>query len=106
MNKGEIETYCYMVQRGKPAAMVPVQERYLEEVVALVKRLPSLKVYIERLDKGWATLWIYKYPHILEVIKSVPQVPNTVFDHWALGKLFGYEEAAILEFIEIKHEQN
>jgi len=99
LNRGEIDAYCYMVQKGKPAAMVSVHERYLKEAIALVTRLHGLKVYTENLTAEWAILWIYRYPHILEVIKSVPQVPDTVFDHWLLGKLFGYEEAAIQEFL-------
>ena len=103
LNRAEIDAYCYMVQRGKPAAMVSIQERHLKEAVALVTDLYQLKVYTENLVEGWTTLWIYRYPHILEVIKSVPQVPDTVFDHWLLGKLFGYEEVAIQEFLGTKH---
>lgn len=98
METGEVTAYCYMVHRGKPAAMVPVQERYRKDVISLVTN-QDLKVYTEPLAEGWFTLWIYKYQHILDVIKSVPQAPNSVFDHWILGKLFGYEESAIQEFL-------
>lgn len=104
LNRGEIDAYCYMVQRGKPAAMLSIQEKYLDEVITLVTELYKLKVHVEKLAEGWAILWIYRYSHILEVIKSLPQVPDTVFDHWLLGKLFGYEEVAIQEFLETKHE--
>lgn len=103
LNRGEIDTYCYLVQRGKPAAMLSVQKRYLDEAIALVSELHRLMFYTEKLTEDWGVLWIYRYPHILEVIKSLPQVPNTVVDHWLLGKLFGYEEIAIQEFLETKH---
>lgn len=96
---GQVDAYCYMVERGKPAALVPVQERWLEEVSRLVTDTYGLKVYTESLSDGWAGLWIYKYPHVLEVIKAMRQAPQTVFDHWALGKLFGYTEEAIHEFL-------
>lgn len=103
INRGEIGAYCYMVKRGKPAAMIPIQERYAPEAISLIEK-HELNSYTEWLSEGWKTLWIYKYPHILEVIKSVPQAPSAVFEHWLLGKLFGYEEAAIHEFIEAKPE--
>lgn len=90
-----------MVQRGKPAAVIPVPERDINKVIALVNCESSLKAYIEPLADGWVSLWIYKYPHILDVIKTVPQAPESAFDHWVLGKLFGYEEAAIQEFLSV-----
>jgi hypothetical protein len=102
LDSGELDAYCYMVQRGKPAALVPVKGRYLEEALAVITARYGLKSYAEELANGWCMLWIYKYPHILEVIKATPQAPKTVFDHWVLGKLFGYEEAAIEDFLKTK----
>jgi len=96
---GEIQAYCYMVQRGKPAAMVPIQKRHLKKAVTFIVKEFDLKYHIDLLCEGWATLWIYKQPHIREVIKTVSDKPETVFDHWVLGKLFGYEEAAIGDFL-------
>ena len=106
MDKGEIRTYCYMVQTGKPAALIPFQERHVDAAVVFVTVELGLSTYIEKLAEGWVSFWIYKYPHILEVIKSTPQAPKTAFDHWVLGKLFGYEEAAIQEFLSVTHVQS
>lgn len=100
--KGEITAYSYMVERGKPAAMVAIQERYIEEVISFIESTFNLKTYIENLSDGWKTLWIYKYQHILDIIKLVPQAPQSVMDHWILGKLFGYEESVIQDFISTK----
>ncbi len=91
----KIQVYCYMVQRGKPAAMLPIQEKLLGKAITLVVKDHSLNYHIGQLCKGWITFWIYKQPHILEVIKTVPDKPETIFDHWVLGKLFGYDEVAI-----------
>lgn len=77
-----------MVKREKPAAMSPIQERYLPEAISFIEKL-ELNMHTKWFSKGWATLWIYKYTHILEVIKSVPQAPSNVFGHWLLGILFG-----------------
>lgn len=95
---GRLRVYCEMVQRGKPAAMFPIQARYANEAKTIIQSY-GLHEYLEKLAEGWLTLWIYKFPHILEVIKSVPQAPSTAYDHWVLGKLFGYSEEVIHEFI-------
>jgi hypothetical protein len=102
---GEINAYCYMVQRGKPAALLPIKEKDAVGAIALVELL-GLKSYQEILADGWVSLWIYKYPHILEVIKSIPQEPKTAIEHWILGKLLGYEEAAIQDFLTTKASEN
>lgn len=101
MDKSKILAYCYMVQRGKPAALIPVPERDINDAVALVNREHGIKAYTESLAEGWVSLWIYKYTHILDVIKALPQAPKSTFDHWVLGKLFGYEEVAIQEFLSV-----
>lgn len=96
---GELEAYCYMIHRGgKPAASVAIQDRYLETAASIVES-HGLKYHVEELSPGWKTFWVYQYPHILDVIKALPQAPETVFDHWALGKLFGYSEESIQNFL-------
>lgn len=99
-DKTELLIYCQMVQRGKPAASIPVKEVYMEEAQNLVNDF-GLRVYAEPLSEGWITLWIYNYQHILEIIKTVPDKPETAFDHWVLGKLFGYDESSIGEFLTV-----
>jgi hypothetical protein len=99
--KGELNVYCYMVQRGKPAACLPLQERYVDEGKSFVAS-KGLHTYIQQLSEGWVTLWIYKHQHIHEVINHMPQVPDSVIDHWMLGKLFGYDENSISEFLSQK----
>lgn len=100
MNYEELRAYCFLVKRGKPAASIPLQERDVSEACKLVDQEEKLHHYIERLADDWVTFWVFRYPHILEVIKNIPQTPKTAFDHWVLGKLFGYEEGAIQEFIQ------
>ena len=78
--------------------MMPIQSRYEKEVKSIINGY-GLNCYVEKLAEDWLTIWIYKLPFILEVIKSTPQAPKTTFDHWVLGKLFGYSEEAIQEFI-------
>lgn len=100
---GKVETYCYMVKRGKSAAMIPIKNSQLNGLKNIIETRFELKTYVEDLVDGeWTTLWIYKKDYILDIIKSLPEQPKTVFDHWVLGKLFGYSDEAIEEFIRAK----
>lgn len=99
---GKVDTYCYLVQRGKPCAMLPIQERYLLKVKEHIKKIYGLKIYNEKLSDGWLTLWIYKDDFMIEIIKSLPEKPKTIYDHWVLGKAFGYSDEAIKEFLSTK----
>ena len=99
---GRIDVYCYMVKNGKPAALVPVKLCYEKEAIKYVKSY-DLKALSEELSKGWVMIWIYKYPHILEVIKSLPpSEPKTIYEEWILSKLFGYDEESIKRFLTEK----
>jgi hypothetical protein len=102
---GEIRTYCYLVERGKPAATIAIKKCYTDNVIKIISNDCHLKAYIENLKYDWNTVWIYKYDHILEVIKSLPQVPHTTVDHWLLGKLFGYDEESIHKYLSNRFVQ-
>ncbi|AKN32395.1 hypothetical protein Ccar_16615 [Clostridium carboxidivorans P7] len=100
LNKGKIVSYCEFVSRGKPTAMMPLQDRYIEEAESIINK-NNLFAYIEDLSEGWKTIWIYKEKYMLEIIKNLPEQPKTVFDHWILGKAFGYSDESIKKFIGI-----
>lgn len=97
--KGQVSAYCYMVERGKLAAEVPVQNRYIEELQHYVCEKHGLKTYAIEFYSGWTDLWIYEKPYVLELIRTTSSKPKSVFDHWVLGKLFGFSDSAIEEFL-------
>lgn len=97
---GQIDSYCYMVSRGKPAALMPVQKRNISSLKSMIVNTYNLKTYEQPLDKQWVSLWIYKKDFMLEIIKCLPEKPKTIFDHWVLGKAFGFSDEAIEEFIK------
>lgn len=100
---GELFTYCYVVKTGsKSVAMMPIQNKYLEEAKITVGNIDGLKFYSEFLYEGWTTIYIYKHDYLLEVIKNSPDEPKTVYEHWVLGKMFGYSDEEIGKFIESK----
>lgn len=94
----DLFTYCYLVQRGKPAASIAVHKRDLKLAEMIVSK-EGLNYYIEILADEWVTFWVYQHPHILNVIKTIPQVPKSEYEHWVLGKLFGYDDSSIADFL-------
>ncbi|MNW52994.1 hypothetical protein D3C74_305350 [compost metagenome] len=102
--ESEIRTHCYMIERGcKPASCMPIQNRYVGMTIDICRSY-NVKNYLEKLTDGWMTVWFYKYEHMLDIIRNVPDKPETAYDHWVLGKLFGYDEESIGEFI-LKQQQ-
>lgn len=101
--KGQVRSFCYMVVRGKPAANIAVQKRYTNQVVKLIKNEFDLFTTTKEYYPDWTEIWIYKYVHIGKVISTIPRKPKTITEHWLLGKLFGYSEQAIHDFIKGKN---
>ena len=95
--EGELQIYCEAVINGKPCAMLPIQDRYAISALTLIQN-HRLRGHLEYLAKGWATLWIYEKEYMLEIIKILPNEPTTVYEHWILGKAFGYSDEAIEKF--------
>jgi len=97
--QGQLVAYCMMVKNGKPAALLSIKSSHVDSALELIKNY-ELHAYVEKLTDDRKSIWIYKFPHILEVIKSTGQAPITNVDHWILGKLFGYDEQSINDFLE------
>jgi len=98
---GELNAYCYMVNKGcKPVAIMSLQNRYVDKAKEKVEKTDGLKFYSEYLCEGWTTIYIYKHDYLLEVIKSSPSEPKTAYDHWVLGKMFGFSDEEIGKYIE------
>jgi len=97
--QGEIDKYCEAVLTGsKPCAMFPIQDRYIKEAEKFIKGHKLLS-FREFLYPAWTTMWIYKRKFMLDVIKNLPEEPKTIYEHWVLGKAFGYSDEAIEEFL-------
>ena len=96
---GELNSYCYMVNRGcKSIATMGLQDRHIADAKQIIEN-EKLKFYSEFLYEGWTTIYIYKHDYLLEVIKNSPDEPKTVYEHWVLGKMFGYSDEEIGKFI-------
>jgi hypothetical protein len=94
-----LQTQALLVSRGvRPAAVEVVQERYLDEARRVAEH-HGLLWRADSLATGWTEFWLYRYPHLDRVIDCVPRKPATAYEHWVLGKLFGYSEEAIADFL-------
>lgn len=89
-----------MIERGKPCAKITVYKKDLTNIEEYIKTFTELNIYqCPSLEgKDCIALWIYKDKFMIKVIKSLPDEPNSMYDHWVLGKAFGYSEESIREF--------
>lgn len=101
--QGELNAYCYEVSKEtKPVASITAKTIYVEQMIKHIKALQlNLKVEIKEVKDypEWSTFYIFKHEYLREVIENAPEKPNSTFDHWILGKLFGYSDAEIRKFI-------
>lgn len=94
-----LETQALLVSRGvRPAAVEVLQERYLDEARRVAEH-HQLLWRADVLANGWTEFWLYRYAHLNGVIDNVSRKPATAHEHWVLGKLFGYSEEAIADFL-------
>ena len=104
---GQVDIYCQDVKKEvKPLALLSVQNRYLSQIVDYVTNKEGLFVYTEDIAEGWTSVYIYKYGFMKEVILQVPNNPQTAYEHWILGKAFGYSDNEIANFIGRQEEDN
>lgn len=104
--KGQTDVYCYLVKRGKLVAEVPVQNRYVDELRGYIQKKYGLCVYADPYYPGWTDLCIYKKKYVLKIMKAISKVQNAVFRDWAWGKLFGYSDEAIEEYLKAQTSSN
>jgi len=96
--KGEFHIYVQQVITGaKPIAVCSMTKKQIEYAKNYINKYYKgrIKLYINNQD-----VWIYKHEYLLKVIKSLPEQPKTTFDHWILGKAFGYSDDSIGEFLK------
>lgn len=89
-------------RRVKPCSLQTIKRQEICKVEEIIKK-EGLCLYTQSLTDEWVAVYIYKHPHILNVIQGSPDAPNSIYDHWILGKLFGYDEQSIHEFLETRN---
>lgn len=95
--KIQVLNYIQHVQCGsKPIAFMNLQTRYIDEVTTLINN-KGLNSYIEDIKdyNEWKLIFIYKHDYLIDIIKNLPDNPQTPYEHWILGKACGYSDEAI-----------
>ena len=96
-----LANYCLQVKTGKPCAMTSLHERDEKEAVDYIKD-QGLLCFSEENEYDFLIFWIYKDEQMLDIIKNTPDKPESKYDHWVLGNLFGYSHESIMEFLNEK----
>jgi hypothetical protein len=95
-------TYCELVRTGiKPVACINCQKRYVDAVISLVAS-ETLLSHVEQNGLDWKVVYMFKDDIMIEIIKELPEKPQSLFEHWVCGKAFGYSDSSIIDFIK-KH---
>lgn len=110
---------CYLIDKGVRSAYtecIVLIERnesdkednanYLKEVVDTVKR-NNLICYLTEYerdpddypDKRYFNLWVVKYPHQLKLVKKLPYIKNDYIREYLKGKILGYSDSSMEEFL-------
>lgn len=93
---------CYQVRNGaKPAGQIGVPTELIPVVKEIVQG-EGCACIIDDVGYGRASIEIFKSRHIQLVIETLRQIRGSVpeaFSLWCSGKLYGYSEQAITEFL-------
>lgn len=90
--------YCECVKNGnKPIAVTMVQNRYMEDAINIL--IDNDLYFTLRKHENWTEVYLYKYGYMNEIVENLPDNPKTPYEHWLLGKAFGYSEEEIKNFI-------
>ncbi len=97
---GQIDAYCFMVSRGKPAAQIMIPRELGCLALEAVHSSHDCYGFIEEAetDGEWCNLWIYKRPFMLEIIQARRKAEKylpAALGFWLAGCLFGYSQEEI-----------
>ena len=104
---GQITVYCEQVNTGtKLCAQVMCMDKYLSFIKAITKQ-ERCKILYKNGGKGFKVVFIYKYDFVQLIInelfikKNKKRIPSGL-EIWASGKLFGYSDYEISNYLR-KH---
>jgi hypothetical protein len=98
---GQAVTYCEAVRLGsKVAAHLVCDAAHAERLAALIER-EGCGVMIEPQAQGRrASLWIYRHPVAAQLIVRLQSANRTEVEMFAMGKVFGYADHAVLDYMQ------
>jgi len=111
--KSEILVLCQNVMCGaKLAAEFSFIHRSNDEyqqIIDTIKHFPELNYLFVTIPEnsakdGRQNCYIYKYSRVIHLIHEIEQIENkdSILYHFAIGKLFGYNDFEVMKFIKDK----
>lgn len=102
-DEGKLSAELYLVKRQvRPAFNMALRKSMLDHALKLV-RDEGLHALVQPLSEQHVAFSVFAQPHLAAIIPQIDVLPNPLRD-WAYGKLFGYSEASIGEFLAAKQE--
>ena len=103
---GRITQDCFLVNEGvRPVAEVVVRKEVWEDLLSeplVANALVNLQYHLIPRGEHHIAVFVFKYPHLLDVIRylSGESTDPQIFMAWASGKMFGYSEDQIAQYLE------
>jgi len=92
-----------MVARGvRLAGQITLPIRYARNARLLIAQ-EGCKVKVQRVNAERVSLWIYREQgarRLIDRLQSAPDAPVSDVDVWGMGKLLGYADREVLQFID------
>jgi hypothetical protein len=99
---GQVVAYCERVNTGSGlAGQIACPRAYVNKLIALVAN-EGCESVIEEINPERVSLWIYRdklVKCLIDYLQSGPEA-QTKLGAWGMGKLFGYSDRQVLDFIE------
>ena len=100
---GKLSAEIYLVKREvRPAANMILRKSLLQRAKRMVSD-EGLRFHITTLNESHVSFSVFLHPHLETIIPQIDALPFPLRD-WANGKLFGYSEAQIGDFLAAKTE--
>lgn len=99
---GQTTAYIEQVIAGaKLAAQIGCANEYVQDVVDCAVRDGCLTLVEDR-ECGRAAIWIFRAPFVRDLIDEFNKsaTPPTAAGVWGMGKLFGYSDSAIGDYLQ------
>lgn len=105
---GRVSELADMVRLGaKPVASITIRKEDAEEVAACVRQFDTIAYRCFNRGDNHIAMFLYqsRYPHLFAVVNwrnALPHDGEAVMA-WVNGKMFGYSEDAIAQFVSDAH---
>ena len=104
INKGVRTCALLTVVSHKDDGMDVQELLYKLEQLILHHGLNSIPLELQRDEDDdpnarFFEFWIYSYPHQLAVIKAIHDTPRSFLREWVVGKLLGYSDMSMEEYL-------